>query len=149
MNVREDYRGKLPGGTHVLHTTKYGTEELLGMRTKVGTTNKDERAFETLALADSGASASIISWDLAKKLNMVVFEARDATLTNASNVPMDVSGRGEVKIQEELGLPHVINVLVSKDLGKEDLVVGREDLKDIGVLHKKFPKTLPERRRIK
>ena len=72
MDVRGDHREKLPGGIHVLHTTKYGTEELLGMKTKVGTTAKEERAVETLALADSGASASIISWDLAKKLNLVV-----------------------------------------------------------------------------
>ena len=32
-------------------------------------------------------------------------------------------------------------------MGKNELVVGLEDLKDIGILHKEFPKTLPERRR--
>ena len=50
-------------------------------------------------------------------------------------------------VQEEHGVPHKIKVLVSKDLGKNELVVGLEDLKDIGILHKEFPKTLPERRR--
>ena len=37
--------------------------------------------------------------------------------------------------------------MASKDLGQDDLVVGLEDLKDIGVLQKEFPKTLPEKRR--
>ena len=32
-------------------------------------------------------------------------------------------------------------------MGKNEFVVGVEDLKDIGILHKEFPKTLPERRR--
>ena len=41
-------------------------------------------------------------------------------------------------------LPHKIKVLVSKDLGKDELVVGLEDLKDLNILHKEFPKTLPE-----
>ena len=99
------------------------------------------------ALADSGASASIISWDLAKKLNIVVFEKGDATLKDASNTHMDVSGKGEVMVQEEYGLPHIIKVSVSKDLGPDELVVGLEDLKNINILHKEFPKTLPEWRR--
>ena len=38
-------------------------------------------------------------------------------------------------------------MLVSKDLGQDQLVVGLEDLKDINILHKEFPKTLPEWRR--
>ena len=84
---------------------------------------------------------------LQKKVNMVIFEKGDATLKDASHTNMDVSGRGEIMVQEEHGLPHKIKVLVSKDLGKNELVVGVEDLKDIGILHKEFPKTLPERRR--
>ena len=38
-------------------------------------------------------------------------------------------------------------MLVSKDLGPDELVVGLEDLKNINILHKEFPKTLPEWRR--
>ena len=60
---------------------------------------------------------------------------------------MDVSERGEITVQEELGFPHKINVLISKDLGREELVIGLEDLKDLGILHPEFPKTLPSRRR--
>ena len=50
-------------------------------------------------------------------------------------------------VLEEHVIPHKIKVLVSKDLGKNELVVGVEDLKDIGILHREFPKTLPEGRR--
>ena len=106
-------------GQHMFHTTKYGSEELLGMKTKVstvkGTTGGRVQTVE--ALADSGASASIISWDLAKKLNIVVFEKGDATLKDASHKHMYVSGKGEVMVQEEYGLPHKIKVLVSKKTG--------------------------------
>ena len=42
---------------------------------------------------------------------------------------------------------HTKKVLVSKDLGPDELVVGLEDLKDINILHKEFPKTLPEWKR--
>ena len=71
---------------------------------------------------------------------MVVFEKGDATLKGASHKHMNVSGKGEVMVQEEYGVPHKIKVLVSKDLGADKLVVGLEDLKE-------FPKTLPESRR--
>ena len=47
-------------------------------------------------------------------------------------------------MQEDYGLPHKIKVLVYKDLGKDELVVGLEDLKDLKILHQDFPKTLPE-----
>ena len=97
-------------------------------------------------LADSGASASIISWYLAKKLNMVVFGRGDATLKDSSHKHMDVSGKGKIIVQEEHGF-NKIKVLVLKDLGQDELVVCLEDLKDIVILHKEFPKTLPERRR--
>ena len=136
-------------GPHVLHNTKYGSEDLVGMETKVSTVEgtREGKVQTVEALTDSGASASIISWDLAKKVNMIVFEKGDATLRDASHKHMDVSGRGEIMVQEEHGLPHTIKVLVSKDLGNNELVVGVEDLKDIGILHKEYPKTLPERRR--
>ena len=57
---------------------------------------------------------------------------------------MDVSGRGEVTLQEEYGYPHNIQVL---NLGKDKLVVGLEDLKALGIFHQDFPKTMPNRRR--
>ena len=50
-------------------------------------------------------------------------------------------------MKEEHGLPYKIKVLVSKDLGQDELVVGLGDLKDINILHKEFPSKLPEWRR--
>ena len=50
-------------------------------------------------------------------------------------------------VQEECGMPHKIKVLVSGDLGPDKLLVGFKDLKNINILHKEFPKTLPEWRR--
>ena len=44
-------------------------------------------------------------------------------------------------------MPHKIKVLVSRDLGPDKLVVGLEDLKDIIIHHKEFPKTLLDCRR--
>ena len=96
------------------------------------------------ALAYSGATHSIISLYMAKKVNMIMLEKGEATLTNASNTRLDVSGRGEFTVQEELGFPYKISVLISKDLGREELVIGQEDLKDLGILHQDFPKTLPD-----
>ena len=78
---------------------------------------------------------------------MMVFGKGDATLQNASHKQMDGRGKGEIIVQEEHGLPHKIKVLVSKDLGQDELVVGLGDLKDINILHKEFPRTLPEWRR--
>ena len=90
------------GGAHVCHKTQYGSEELLGMNTKVscveGTPGGKQQAIQ--ALADSGASATIISWDLATTLNMPIYEKGEATLKNGSHNHMDVSGRGKVMVQD-------------------------------------------------
>ena len=78
---------------------------------------------------------------------MAIFDKGDATLKDASHKQMDASGKGEVMVQDEHGLPYKINVLLTKDLGPDKLVVGLEDLKDIKILQNDFPKTLPEWRR--
>ena len=70
-------------GNHMLYTTKYGSEVLLGMKTKVS----------------------------------------------------------------RIRTPLNIQVIVSKDLGKEEMGGGLEDLKALGILHKDLPKIMPERRR--
>ena len=84
---------------------------------------------------------------MAKKVKMKIYEKGDATLKDASNKHMDVNGRGEIMVQEEYGIPHKIKVLISGDLGQDELVVGLEDLKDLGILHPEFPRTMPDKRR--
>ena len=109
-----DETKKSLGGTHVFYKTRYGSEDLLGMNTKVSTVEGTQGGKQQTiqALADSGASASIISWDLANNINMEIYEKGDATLKDASHKHMDVSGQGEIIVQEEHGLPHKIQVLV-------------------------------------
>ena len=88
-------------GDHMLYTTHYGSEVLLGMKTKVYNTNmKKKPPLRVEYLADSGASASIMSFDLAIKLKIKILDKRDATLKDASNKYLDVSRRGEVIVQE-------------------------------------------------
>ena len=101
----------------MFHTTKYVSEDFLGMKTKVSTVKgtKDWKVQTVEALADSGAS--IISWYLAKKVNMMIFEKGDATLKDASHNNMDMSGRGDIMVQEEHGIKHKIKVLVSTECG--------------------------------
>ena len=85
--------------------------------------------------------------DLTKKVKMTVYEKGDARLKDASNKHMDVSGRGEIMVQEEYKIPHKIKVLISIDLGQDELVLGLEDLKDLGILHPEFPRTMPDKMR--
>ena len=85
------------------HKRQYGSEELLGMDTKVscveGTQGGKQQTIQ--ALADSGASVSILSWDLATTINMTIYEKEESTLKDGSHNHMDVSGRGEIMVQEE------------------------------------------------
>ena len=93
-------------------------------------------------LADSGASVSIISMGLEMKLIMTIYDKGDATLKDTSKTHLDVSGRGEVMVQEEYGLPHKIKVLVSEDLGLEELVVVLKDLTVPRILHQEIPRKM-------
>ena len=72
--------------SNVLHITKYGSEVLLGMKTSVSAgkskqLNSDQRsAIQVETIADFDASASIISWDLGKKVNRIILEKGEATM---------------------------------------------------------------------
>ena len=127
LDIKAETKNSL-GGSHVFYKTQYWSDDLLGMNTKVssvdGTQGEQQQTIQ--ALADSGASAFINSWDLAKNINMIIYEKGDATLKDGSHNHMYVSGKGEVIVQEDDGLPLKIKVLVSKDLGKDELVVGLE-----------------------
>ena len=142
------------GGQQVIHTTKYGSEVLQGIKTKVSTiknpawksANQHVEAHVD-GLADLGASASIILWNLEKILKLTIYENGDATLKDARNNHMDVSGRGEIMVNDKYGIPHKIKVLISRDLLQDKLVVELEDFKDLGTLHLEYLRTLPEKRR--
>ena len=45
-----------------------------------------------------------------------MYEKGDATLKDASHKHMDMSGKGEIIVQEYFGLPHRIKVLMSRYL---------------------------------
>ena len=53
---------------------------------------------------------------------------------------MDVSAVATVAVREMEGIPSCFQVLVSRDVGVDDLVVGIDDLKTLHILHKDFPK---------
>ena len=113
------------------------------MKTHTSNTEKGRaKNLKVSALADFGAY--ILSFELALKLKLKIKEKGDATLRDAMNKFMNVNVRGEVIVEEEYGHPYTIEVLVSKDLGHEEMVVGLEDLKAMKILHKDFPETLPE-----
>ena len=99
------------------------------------------------SLADSGSSASIISLELAIKVELEREDPGDTRLTDASGASMDVTAVATVAVRELEGIPSCFQVLVSKDIGKDEMVVGIDDLKTLHILHQDFPKTIPEYRR--
>ena len=87
----------------------------------------------------------MLSYDLQVKLDIEILDRGDATLQDASDKYKVVSGRGDVIVEEEYDHPYHIQVLVSKDLGKEEMVVGLEDLKALGILYKDFARKMPNK----
>ena len=99
------------------------------------------------ALADSGSSASIISLELAIKLGLEKEDPGLTKLEDASWSRMDVTAVASVAVRELAGIPIYFQVLVSKDIGRDELVVGIDELKTLHILHADFPRTLPKFRR--
>ena len=93
------------GGQHMFHTTKYGSEELL----PVGDENQGQHCerYNRGNSTNSGGTGRLWSISITdcmepgKKMNMVIFDKGDTTLKDASHKHMDVSGKGEVIVQEE------------------------------------------------
>ena len=137
--------GQTSNSKHMCYFTKYGSTILTPIKTHLSNTAGLSKTLKVSALKVSalGASASILSFDLAIKLDLKIKDKGEATLRDASNTFMDVSGSGEVIVEEQYGYPYTIEVLVSKDLGHEEMVEGLEDLEALKILHKDFPETLP------
>ena len=57
---------------------------------------------------------------------------------------MDVSAVASVAVREMTVIPSCFQVLISRDIGKNDMVIGIDELKTLHILHQDFPKTLPE-----
>ena len=136
-------------GAHRFNIHKYRSEALLTMKTwifKPRSQGKEEPRYRVEVLADSGSSVSIISYNLAVKVDMQIRKKGSASLQDASGNDMDVSGRDSLMVKEEDGISHKIKVIVSKDLGEEEVAVGLEDLKALSILHKEFPRTMPGKR---
>ena len=100
-------------GIHSFNTTKYGLEALITMRALIsrnGSWEEKKSKTKVEALAYSGSSVSIISFDLAQKIHLQMRGQGSASLKDASGDNMDVSGRGRLVIQEAHSVPHKIKV---------------------------------------
>ena len=60
---------------------------------------------------------------------------------------MDVSVVASVAVRELAGIPSYFQVLVSKDIWRDEMLVAIDELKTLHILHADFPSTLPEFRR--
>ena len=151
--VGEEAEPKAPGRDrlpHRLYNTKYGSKQLVPMEAILAkgiVPMSQGKGLRIKALADSGSSASIISLELTIKLGLEREDPGDTELQDASGSRMDVSAVATMAVREMTGIPSCFQVLVSKDIGKDDVVIGIDELKTLHILHQDFPRTLPEFRR--
>ena len=81
---------------HSVNTTKYGWEALITMRALIsrhGSWVEKMRKTRVEALADSGSSVSIISFNLAQTINLQMRGKGSALLKDASGNDMYMCGR--------------------------------------------------------
>ena len=79
---------------------------------------------------------------------MIILEKGESTLTNASNKSMDVSGRGEITVcARRARITTQDQAIDIKRSWQSRACDWLKDLKNLGILHQDFPKTLPEKRR--
>ena len=69
-------------------------------------------------------------------------------MEDASGSRMNVTAVASVVVRELAGIPSYFQVLVSKDVGRDKMVVGIDELKTLHILHADFPRTLPKFRRV-
>ena len=74
-------------------------------------------------------------------------EREDLGLTNLKDAlgsRMDVTGVASVAVRELASKVSYFQVLVSKDIGKDEMVVGIDELKTLHILHTDFSRKLPK-----
>ena len=136
--------------TNRIYNTKYGSKPLVPMNTILAkniVSMSGGKGLGIKALADSGSSASIISLELAVKFGLERVDPGFTKLEDASGSRMDVSAVASVAVRELAGISGYFQVLVSKDIGREELLVGINELKTLHILHADFSMTLPKFRR--
>jgi hypothetical protein len=103
------------------------------------------------ATADTGATKSVVSLDIAHKLKLRMSDAAlCATLKDAQGNLMAIDGMATFytriapsRLHSRVGRLKQIEALVSSSL-QHELVIGLFDLQALGVIHPDFPNVLPE-----
>ena len=96
-----------------------------------------EEIFHFHALPDTGASKSVISYDLAKANQIKIEENRRIPLHACNNSDLQCIGAADVVVDQN-GHNTEIEVLVAKNM-KNEFLIGWRDLIKMGIIHENFP----------
>ena len=101
--------------------------------------NRNRKQFYFGALADTGSTTSIISYNLLKKYGIGYYISdKKESLVNASQKKMDFTGRTKLFITTKADrYPKRIDAVVSKDI-TDEIILGFEDMVTLGILDEKF-----------
>ena len=116
-------------------------ETLDNMMVKASSNSTDAKIFRIYTCPDTGCRRTLCGEDIAKKMNLTVKQSEQVRLKAANRSGMDYVGTGDMKLRF-VGQTVVTKVIVTKSL-QGRLLVGRRDLKSLGVIHPNFPCTLP------
>lgn len=114
----------------------------LTMETRKGQSWKGFRAYHLSYIPDTGASISVCSTRITKRIDLKINkeEGEQYSLTNASNQEMKIVGMSTVFVRHPQSQQVVkLKMLVSPDMGGDDILLGWKDLKAIGVIPEDFP----------
>ena len=117
--------------THRVYNSKCGSKQLIPMDAILAkniVTMSEGKLVRVRALPDLGSSASIISMELAVKLGLEREDPGLTKLEDASGSRMDVTAVASLAVRELSGIPSYFQVLVSRDLGEDNMVVGIDEL---------------------
>ena len=108
------------------------------------TVANDKTQFNFYAFPDSGADTSLISSDLIKSHGIKYDKSKKPIVINASCKRMNVIGTTKLNVKYG-SISTQINIIVTTDM-KDEILIDRETLKVLHVLHKDYPKQMVIRR---
>ena len=106
-------------------------------RLKLGVSHTNG-SFDFHAFPDTGSAAKLIAADLAKQHNIMPTQPSRTKYVNVNGDPVPTVGTASVNLSCQSGR-HVNTNAVITPVIRNEIIVGQDDLKSLGVISKQFP----------
>ncbi len=130
------------------HTSDDDCNDTPKIKMKMESISKDASfdPFNAMVTPDSGATRSVLSYDIIKKKN-IPFAPTQEHIRSANNTPLDCKGEITMRVTFK-DITDYVTFIIIKGVGRKDIFLSWQDMIKFRLLHENFPNPISDSNRL-